>query len=147
MNVMLNAMTPEERNFFSKLDDQLDKVEAFYQDRESAAVARLKLLKAQLDELDTQKGNPGEPVTSQIVDIVHRGAETLHIPFVEPRKSQDNSPGRQSVDISPQGSSRVSAELGNVNRRSAYRADEAVSYTAARRRLKKVRPTVFANFR
>lgn len=44
-------MTPSERKFFEVLDQELDKVQAFYEERETEAVNRYKVLREQLEQL------------------------------------------------------------------------------------------------
>ena len=51
LHVLLTRLSPEEAAFFSKLDGELDKVEAFYLAREKEMQARAKVLREQLEEL------------------------------------------------------------------------------------------------
>lgn len=48
---LVPQMTPSERKFFEVLDQELEKVEAFYEEREAEAVNRYKILTEQLEQL------------------------------------------------------------------------------------------------
>ena len=52
---MIPTLTPLERQFVEKLDQELDKVEAFYRARESEAMIRATALKEQLRELQDHR--------------------------------------------------------------------------------------------
>lgn len=45
------VLTPLERQFFTLLDAELEKVDTFYKERETEALARVRILKEQLREL------------------------------------------------------------------------------------------------
>ena len=53
--IVIPTLTPLERQFVEKLDQELDKVEAFYHARESEAMIRAAALKEQLRELQDHR--------------------------------------------------------------------------------------------
>jgi SPX domain len=51
IDTLLQQLSPMEAKFFMKLDEELQKIEAFYFDREAEMQTRWRTLREQLDEL------------------------------------------------------------------------------------------------
>lgn len=134
---LLPQMTPSERKYFEVLDQELEKVEAFYEERETEALDRFKVLTEQLDQLAQHKAQyiarqsklarftPRLPLTNA-TDIKKRVVKTFQD---EASHSSENGggtpPAANEVTRHPDGSTKTSGlDLSPDN------------YVAARRKLK-----------
>ena len=87
LNFVYRSLTPLERQFFEKLDKELEKVEKFYSDREHEAMIKAAALKEQLRELKDHRRLFHEA----------KDAENAWTSIILPHKVADRLPTAQVV--------------------------------------------------
>ncbi|KAF3770918.1 hypothetical protein M406DRAFT_105558 [Cryphonectria parasitica EP155] len=141
----LDEVREKEREFAEFLDSELDKVEAFYRQKEDSAGKRLTLLREQLHEMRNRR-------TSEIAEAKRRkrNGETngqhakeddqtngAHIPLLNPLRAKLFRPGPNSEAMQHMGTP-VHVKQGNDGGRDYSRRppEDEVPYRTAKRKLK-----------
>lgn len=119
-------MTSSERKFFEVLDQELDKVQAFYEERETEALDRYKVLREQLDQLaqhraqyvaqqsklsrfkpaflphssDSKKA--GKQAEVEVRQAPEDGGDEGHSPVNVKTRREDGSQRTAGLDLSPE---------------------------------------------
>lgn len=131
LDEMIFMMNAAERKFFSALDQELDKVEAFYEEREAEAIERCKVLREQLDQLAEHRAEylakhsaPSRlvrPLLQQGKQVLPSTSDGNESPKARPESSSDEmaSPGARKKHVSnggpvrqPQATEEVKQEHG-----------------------------------
>lgn len=135
LDEMIGMMNPSERKFFDVLDKELEKVEAFYEEREAEAIERCKVLREQLQQLAEHR----EEYLAK-----HSGPSRLVRPFLEQvpngvRKRLHTKDGYQdSANESPAGTSPITPSYPEPKRGPLHLPAHLnpETYVIARRKLK-----------
>lgn len=143
----LDETREKEQDFFEFLDEQLDKVETFYRQKEDHAGKRLVLLREQLHEMRNRR-------TSEIAEAKrrkrngesngHSSKETAesngasHMPLLDPLKAKLFKPGPNSKALQKMPQAQIYAGLSPDERRDYVRrvTEDEVPYRTAKRKLK-----------
>lgn len=137
---LIPMMTSSERKFFDVLDSELDKVQAFYEERESEALQRYKILREQLEQLAEHRAkyfaqqSKGarlvQPLLSQAPVSLRKHVTTK---LTHAEDAEHNNILGSKIDP-PTTTNNTTSHDGN-HRLSAFHMNPE-NYTAARRKLK-----------
>ncbi|ROW06110.1 hypothetical protein VMCG_04583 [Cytospora schulzeri] len=143
----LDDVREKEGEFFEFMDSELEKVEAFYRQKEDHAGKRLVLLREQLHEMRNRR-------TSEIAEAKRRKREgesnghhakkiaesngASHRPLLEPLKAKIFKPGPNSKALQKMTQTTSNTEANREERRDYVRRppEDEVPYRTAKRKLK-----------
>ncbi|KAL1880202.1 hypothetical protein VTK73DRAFT_6030 [Phialemonium thermophilum] len=147
----MDEVYQREREFFSFLDRELEKVETFYRQKEEQAGKRLEVLRQQLHEMRNRRiaeiaenkkrkeHTPGEDrVSSNGYSGTAEDGKDISRRWVDPLKDKIFKPGPNSQALQAMPRTPVMTGLSPAARRDYMRrpADTEVSYRTAKRKLK-----------